>query len=148
MSKLTLAHANTIISKAFEKAAEMTIKPPGVVVLDDSGAVQFVNSEASRILEVSDQNMPGQILVDVLGPDHPVSEILARVRSTGRASMHDDVEFQHRFSDPLPVDGAAGAVGKGGVLVAEHPQQLVARHQKNAGVAVELAGPLRIVGGV
>ncbi len=82
----------------------------GVVVLDDSGAVQFVNSEASRILEASDQNMPGRILVDVLGPDHPISDILARVHSTGRASMHDDVEFPLRFADPLPVDVAASPV--------------------------------------
>ncbi len=39
MSKLTLEQANTIIEKAFEKAAEMRVKPLGVVVLDDGGNV-------------------------------------------------------------------------------------------------------------
>ncbi|MGW8184194.1 MAG: GlcG/HbpS family heme-binding protein [Burkholderiales bacterium] len=37
MSKLTLKQANTIIEKAFAKAAEMKIKPLGVVVIDDGG---------------------------------------------------------------------------------------------------------------
>ncbi len=39
MSKLTLEQANSIIEKAFVKAAEMTVKPLGVVVLDDGGNV-------------------------------------------------------------------------------------------------------------
>ena len=39
MSKLTLKQANTIIEKAFAKAAEMKIKPLGVVVIDDGGNV-------------------------------------------------------------------------------------------------------------
>ena len=39
MAKLTLKQANTIIEKAFAKAAEMKIKPLGVVVIDDGGNV-------------------------------------------------------------------------------------------------------------
>ncbi len=39
MSKLTLEQANSIIEKAFAKAAEMKVKPLGVVVLDDGGNV-------------------------------------------------------------------------------------------------------------
>jgi uncharacterized protein GlcG (DUF336 family) len=39
MGALTLAQANTIIAKAFEKAREMKVKPLGVVVLDDSGNI-------------------------------------------------------------------------------------------------------------
>lgn len=39
MSKLTLKQANTIIEKAFAKAAEMKVKPLGVVVIDDGGNV-------------------------------------------------------------------------------------------------------------
>ena len=35
MAKLTLKQANTIIEKAFAKAAEMKVKPLGVVVIDD-----------------------------------------------------------------------------------------------------------------
>ena len=36
MSKLTLQQANTIVSKGFEKAREMKVKPLGIVVLDDA----------------------------------------------------------------------------------------------------------------
>ncbi|HXF66074.1 MAG TPA: heme-binding protein [Burkholderiales bacterium] len=39
MSRLTLKQANLIIEKAFAKAAEMKVKPLGVVVLDDSGNI-------------------------------------------------------------------------------------------------------------
>lgn len=39
MSRLTLKQANVIIEKAFAKAAEMKVKPLGVVVLDDSGNI-------------------------------------------------------------------------------------------------------------
>lgn len=39
MAKLTLKQANTIIDKAFAKAAEMKIKPLAVVVLDDAGNI-------------------------------------------------------------------------------------------------------------
>lgn len=39
MAKLTLKQANTIIEKAFAKAAETKVKPLAVVVLDDSGNI-------------------------------------------------------------------------------------------------------------
>jgi len=39
MAKLTLKQANTIIEKAFAKAAEKKYNPLGVVVLDDSGNI-------------------------------------------------------------------------------------------------------------
>jgi uncharacterized protein GlcG (DUF336 family) len=39
MAKLTLKQANTIIEKAFAKAAEMKIKPLAVAVLDDAGNI-------------------------------------------------------------------------------------------------------------
>ena len=39
MAKLTLKQANTIIEKAFAKAAEMKVKPLGVVVIDDGGNI-------------------------------------------------------------------------------------------------------------
>ena len=39
MPNLNLQQANTIITKAFEKAREMKVKPLGVVVLDASGHI-------------------------------------------------------------------------------------------------------------
>jgi two-component system nitrogen regulation sensor histidine kinase GlnL len=82
----------------------------GVVVLDDAGAVEFVNSEASRILEASDQHMPGKVLSELLGPHHPLCTILDRFRAGGRASIHDEVEFPRRLAEPLPVDVSVSPV--------------------------------------
>ena len=45
MAALTLKQANTIITKAFEKAREMKIKPLGVVVLDSSGHIVSAQRE-------------------------------------------------------------------------------------------------------
>jgi two-component system, NtrC family, nitrogen regulation sensor histidine kinase GlnL len=91
----------------------------GVVVLDDGGAVQFVNSEASRILGASDQHMPGKVLIELLGPDHPLCPILDRVRSSGRASIHDEVEFPRRDAPALPVEVAASPVRESSTPIAE-----------------------------
>jgi uncharacterized protein GlcG (DUF336 family) len=45
MAALTLKQANTIITKALEKAREMKIKPLGVVVLDTSGHIVSAQRE-------------------------------------------------------------------------------------------------------
>ncbi|WP_428096367.1 GlcG/HbpS family heme-binding protein [Candidatus Rariloculus sp.] len=45
MSALTLQQANTIISKALEKAREMGIRPVTVVVLDDGGHLKAMQRE-------------------------------------------------------------------------------------------------------
>ena len=45
MATLTLQQANTIISKAIEKAREMNIKPVAVVVLDDGGHLKAMQRE-------------------------------------------------------------------------------------------------------
>ncbi|MGZ9006414.1 MAG: GlcG/HbpS family heme-binding protein [Burkholderiales bacterium] len=45
MPALTLKQANVIISKAFEKAREMKIKPLAVVVLDDAGHIVSAQRE-------------------------------------------------------------------------------------------------------
>ena len=45
MATLSLEQANTIISKALEKAREMDIKPVAVVVLDDGGHHKAVQRE-------------------------------------------------------------------------------------------------------
>ena len=45
MPALTLQQANVIITKAFEKAREMKIKPLAVVVLDDGGNIVSAQRE-------------------------------------------------------------------------------------------------------
>jgi len=82
----------------------------GVVVLDDAGTVEFVNSEASQILGASAEHLPGTPLAELLGAEHPISAILERVRTTGRASIHDDIEFPRRSAAALPVDIAVSPV--------------------------------------
>lgn len=76
----------------------------GVVVLDEAGAVVFVNAEASRILGESPQHLQGRAMPTLLGPDHPLSALLVRLRETRRPSIHDEVEFPQRLAPPLPVD--------------------------------------------
>jgi PAS domain S-box-containing protein len=56
----------------------------GVVVLDEAGEIDFLNSEAARILGASSEHLPGTSLKVALGPDHPVYEIVERVRASGR----------------------------------------------------------------
>src|SRR6187551_1178258 len=45
MPELTLKQANVIVSKAFEKAREMKIKPLAVVVLDHAGNIVSAQRE-------------------------------------------------------------------------------------------------------
>ncbi len=45
MAKITLKQANTIIEKAFARAAEMKVKPLAVVVLDDAGHIVAVQRQ-------------------------------------------------------------------------------------------------------
>ena len=78
----------------------------GVIVLDEAGAIDFLNVEASRLLELPDEISPDELLVKALGPDHPVCEITERVRRTGRPSIHDEVEIPRRLAPPTPVDVA------------------------------------------
>ncbi|MBW2423144.1 MAG: PAS domain-containing protein [Deltaproteobacteria bacterium] len=86
----------------------------GVVVLDEAGEIDFLNSEAARILGASSEHLPGTPLEVVLGPDHPVNEIVERVRASGRASIHDEVEFPRRLAAPLPVDVSVSPIREGG----------------------------------
>lgn len=82
----------------------------GVVVLDRDGIVEFVNSEAARILEASQPQLQGTKLIDHLGHDHPLEDVLERVSATGRASLHDDLDFPQRLAPALPVDVAAAPI--------------------------------------
>jgi len=87
----------------------------GVVVLDDSGRVDVLNTEAARLLDSVNEIRPGDSLAAALGSDHPLCEIVNRVRHTGRASIHDEVDFPRRFSGSVPVDVAVSILGEDGV---------------------------------
>jgi two-component system nitrogen regulation sensor histidine kinase GlnL len=87
----------------------------GMVVLDESGRIELLNSEAARLLEASKEILPGERLAAALGSAHPVCEIVDRVRSSGRASIHDEVEFPRRLAPPIPVDVAVSILGEDGL---------------------------------
>jgi len=86
----------------------------GVVVLDEDDRIEFLNAEAARLLGAPGEIPSGKRLSEALGPDHPVSQIIERVRRSGRASIHDEVEFPHRLAPPIPVDVSASIVGDHG----------------------------------
>ncbi len=83
----------------------------GVVVLDDDGRVEFSNGEARRLLDTALEGSAGKRLADTLGPEHPLSRIVERVRQSGRPAIHDDVEFPRRLAMPLPVDVSVSLLG-------------------------------------
>lgn len=89
----------------------------GVVVLDEHGQIEMLNSEAARLLTGPNEPLPGERLAEALGGDHPLCQIVDRVRTTLRASIHDEVEFPRRLSAPVPVDVAVSILGEDGVTM-------------------------------
>ncbi len=86
----------------------------GVVILDDLGRIELANSEATRLFDATRELTPGEEFAKVLGADHPACEIVARVLRSGRASLHDEVEFPRRLAPPLPVDVAVSILNENG----------------------------------
>jgi two-component system nitrogen regulation sensor histidine kinase GlnL len=84
----------------------------GVVVLDATDRIELVNPEARRLLGATHDVIPGKTLGEALGRDHPVCQVVERVRQSGRASIHDEVEFPQRFENPIPVDVAVSNIGE------------------------------------
>lgn len=83
----------------------------GVVVLDAADRIEMVNPEARRLLGAAHDVVPGKTLGEVLGANHPVCRVVERVRRSGRASIHDEVEIPQRFENPIPVDVAVSNIG-------------------------------------
>lgn len=83
----------------------------GVLILDEEDRIERVNPEARRLLGLAIEGTPGRTLSEVLGTDHPVCGVVERVRRSGRASIHDEVEFPQRFENPIPVDVAVSNIG-------------------------------------
>lgn len=86
----------------------------GVVVLDESGRIDLLNAEAARLLDAPSEVRPGRMLASSVGADHPICEIVDRVLRTGRASIHDEVDFPRRLAAPIPVDVAVSILGEDG----------------------------------
>ncbi|MTI44092.1 uncharacterized protein GlcG (DUF336 family) [Roseibium hamelinense] len=104
MRKLSLSTAQKIISAAFEKAAELGLKPLTVVVLDDGGhAVSMARQDGSSILrpQIANGKAYGALAV-----------------GTGTRWLNANAETRPHFVQAL--NGAAGGAivpVPGGVLV-------------------------------
>ena len=88
----------------------------GVIVLDESDEIAFVNNEATRLLGATGEVPTGGRLAATIGEQHPICGIVARVRESGRPSIHDEVEFPRRMAPSIPVDVCASILG-------EHPER-------------------------
>ena len=84
----------------------------GVVILDASGRIELLNSEAARLFGAPKELLPGKVFADAVGARHPAVAIVERVRLSGRASIHDEIEFPNRHAAPIPVDVAVSRLGE------------------------------------
>lgn len=84
----------------------------GVVILDAADRIDLLNPEARRLIGAGHDPSPGKTLVEALGPGHPVCRVVQRVRASGRASIHDEIEFPQRFESPIPVDVSVSIIGE------------------------------------
>ena len=66
----------------------------GIIALDGQGRVEFLNAEASRILDLSRRASAGKPLAESLGDRHPVVSILMETLETGRAVVTFDGALQ------------------------------------------------------
>jgi two-component system nitrogen regulation sensor histidine kinase GlnL len=86
----------------------------GVLVLDKEDRIDFLNGEATRLLEAYSDAPTGKSLEAAVGPDHPICAIVRGVRHSGRPSIHDEVDFPQRLANPIPVDVSASVLGEDG----------------------------------
>lgn len=74
----------------------------GVLVTNAKAEVEFVNTEACRILEVSPEHVAGMPLEKILGPAHIATTLVHSVIDTGRSASASEQVIERRFgSDAL-----------------------------------------------
>lgn len=78
----------------------------GILVLDEKGVLERLNSEACRILETSTEFAQGSKLEALLGADHPVAALTRNVVNTQRPAVQDEVRLERRLGDDLPIEVA------------------------------------------
>jgi two-component system nitrogen regulation sensor histidine kinase GlnL len=79
----------------------------GVIVVDDHGCIEFVNSEACRILETSAETALAARLEEIVGPDHAVAKVAHAVIGGGRSVIEDERRIARRIGDDVIADVAA-----------------------------------------
>ena len=76
----------------------------GIVVVDNSGRIDLVNSAACRMLEVSAEMLAGQPVERLLGANHSAAALAREVLLTGRATIQNEVPIERRFDDAIEID--------------------------------------------
>jgi two-component system nitrogen regulation sensor histidine kinase GlnL len=132
----------------------------GVIVVDDGGRVELVNSEACRILETSAEAAVGEPLDRIAAADAALATTVRTVLVTGRASIESERPVQRGFGEDLFVDVAASPLLEGrqrvGVVIAlrdrtiqrtlqervSEREHLSAFEHIAAGIAHEVKNPL------
>ena len=85
----------------------------GVVLLDVDGDIEFLNSEACRILETSSEAALSLSIESVLGARHSIAKLSRTVLATGRASIEREHPIERRGAAVFVVDVAVSPLLEG-----------------------------------
>ena len=98
----------------------------GVITVDDKGAVELQNPEASRVLGLSAKMTLGRNLRDCLGAQHPAAVLLQQVLDDGRELAQNGVQIPRTIGDPLVADLVASPLGdeREGVVLMLHDRTI------------------------
>lgn len=76
----------------------------GVIALSPRGEVAWLNEEACQMLETSNETALGQPLGELVGRDHPILDLLAKMQKTGSPTVEDEVPLRRPFGVARLVD--------------------------------------------
>ncbi len=133
----------------------------GILVLDEEGRIELVNSAACRILETSAESAQGLPVERMLGPDHSIVKLARSVLASGRAAVDSEQRVERRGAEPVVVDASASPLFEDGRQVSgvvlflrdrtiqKRLEELVAERERltafghiAAGIAHEVKNPL------
>ena len=88
----------------------------GILVLDEDGRIELVNSAASRILATSAEAAMGEPIEWVQGAGHALARLARSVLRSGRSAVEGEHEIERRLLENLVVDVAVSPLFEDGDL--------------------------------